>query len=72
MAETNGLRVNVRTDATRENVVEVVLEHVNAEGGVRLIDRLNAYPADPWHKKQAIEDGRFRAGLGGWDFVIEG
>ena len=66
-----GLRIKVRPDPARENVVEVVLEHVDPEGTARLVQRFSGHDAAPWHKQQAIAEGRLRAGLGGFDFIVE-
>jgi hypothetical protein len=71
MTENNGLRINVRNDRTLENVVEVVLEGIDAAGGVRLVQRFSGYSADALGRARAIADGRFRAGIGGFDFVVE-
>jgi len=71
MAENNGLRVIVRNDKALENVIEVVLVGKDAEGGSRLVQRFSGYSADVFGRKRAIEDGQFRAGIGGWDFIVE-
>jgi hypothetical protein len=67
-----GLRIKVRPDPARENVTEVILEHIDASGGARLVQRLSGHPANAWGRKRAIETGRLQAGLRGFDFVIEG
>jgi hypothetical protein len=72
MAENDlGLRVIVRNDKTLENVIEVVLAGKDAEGGSRLIERLYAFSADVLQRKRAIEYGRLRAGLSGYEFIVE-